>query len=86
MLQNIILGIATTSIGQARKAAEAIHAHLQGTELPNDNNNGEMIRADKLKIDWTLRISERTCILFCLSHVVELRRFGGGNIQFQMLQ
>jgi NADPH-dependent glutamate synthase beta subunit-like oxidoreductase len=48
---NINLGIATTSIGQARKAAEAIHAHLQGTELPNDSN-GEMIRADKLKIDW----------------------------------
>jgi NADPH-dependent glutamate synthase beta subunit-like oxidoreductase len=48
---NINLGIATTSIGQARKAAEAIHAHLQGTELPK-NGNGYMIRADKLKIDW----------------------------------
>jgi NADPH-dependent glutamate synthase beta subunit-like oxidoreductase len=50
---NINLGIATTSIGQARKAAESIHAHLQGTELPkNGNNNGDMIRADKLKVDW----------------------------------
>jgi len=48
---NINLGIATTSIGQARKAAEAIHAHLQGTDLPK-YNNGEMIRADKLKVEW----------------------------------
>ena len=48
---NINLGIATTSIGQARKAADAIHAHLQGTDLPKETN-GEMIRADKLKIDW----------------------------------
>jgi NADPH-dependent glutamate synthase beta subunit-like oxidoreductase len=48
---NINLGIATTSIGQARKAAEAIHAHLQGTDLPNETN-GEMIRADKLKVEW----------------------------------
>jgi NADPH-dependent glutamate synthase beta subunit-like oxidoreductase/Pyruvate/2-oxoacid:ferredoxin oxidoreductase delta subunit len=48
---NINLGIATTSIGQARKAALAIHSHLQGTELPKESN-GEMIRADKLKIDW----------------------------------
>ena len=48
---NINLGIATTSIGQARKAALAIHAHLQGTDLPKETN-GEMIRADKLKIDW----------------------------------
>jgi len=48
---NINLGIATTSIGQARKAAEAIHAHLQGTNLPHETN-GEMIRADKLKVDW----------------------------------
>jgi NADPH-dependent glutamate synthase beta subunit-like oxidoreductase len=50
---NINLGIATTSIGQARKAADAIHAHLQSADLPeNANGNGEMIRADKLKIDW----------------------------------
>jgi len=48
---NINLGIATTSIGQAGKAADAIHAHLQGTDLPKETN-GEMIRADKLKVDW----------------------------------
>jgi formate dehydrogenase major subunit len=48
---NINLGIATTSIGQAHKAADAIHAKLQGTELRAENN-GEMIRADKLKLDW----------------------------------
>jgi NADPH-dependent glutamate synthase beta subunit-like oxidoreductase len=48
---NINLGIATTSIGQARKAADAIHAYLRGTDLPNESN-GEMIRADKLKVDW----------------------------------
>ena len=47
---NINLGIATTSIGQASKAAEAIHAHLQGETL-KEVNGGEMIRADKLKID-----------------------------------
>jgi NADPH-dependent glutamate synthase beta subunit-like oxidoreductase len=50
---NINLGIATTSIGQARKAADAIHAHLQGTDLPkNGNGNGDMIRAEKLKVEW----------------------------------
>jgi NADPH-dependent glutamate synthase beta subunit-like oxidoreductase len=48
---NINLGIATTSIGQARKAAEAIDAHFKGT-TPKAEDNGEMIRADKLKIDW----------------------------------
>ncbi len=48
---NINLGIATTSIGQARKAALAIHAFLQGTK-PKEEIKGDMIRADKLKIDW----------------------------------
>ncbi len=48
---NINLGIATTSIGQARMAALAIHAHLQGT-TPKAENKGEMIRGDKLKLDW----------------------------------
>ncbi len=48
---NINLGIATTSIGQARKAAEAIHAHFQGAELKAEGKI-EMIRAEKLKIDW----------------------------------
>jgi NADPH-dependent glutamate synthase beta subunit-like oxidoreductase len=48
---NINLGIATTSIGQARKAALAIHAHFQGTELAQESDR-EMIRADKLKVEW----------------------------------
>ena len=48
---NINLGIATTSIGQARKAASAIHAHFQGTELAKESDR-EMIRADKLKLEW----------------------------------
>jgi NADPH-dependent glutamate synthase beta subunit-like oxidoreductase len=48
---NINLGIATTSIGQARMAAEAMHAFLQGSE-PKEVAKGDMIRADKLKLDW----------------------------------
>ncbi len=48
---NINLGIATTSIGQARMAAEAIHARIQGNE-PTKVDHGEMIRSDKLKLDW----------------------------------
>lgn len=48
---NINLGIATTSIGQAGRAAEAIHAALQGFE-PKAAAKRDMIRADKIKIDW----------------------------------
>ena len=48
---NINLGIATTSIGQARMAADAIHAKLRGKQ-PEKVNAGEMIRSDKLKLDW----------------------------------
>jgi len=48
---NINLGIATTSIGQARMAAEAIHAKLQGSELTKPKQ-GEMIRSEKIKLDW----------------------------------
>jgi NADPH-dependent glutamate synthase beta subunit-like oxidoreductase len=48
---NVNLGIATTSIGQGRKAAEAIHANFQGMQ-PKAPENGEMIRAEKLKVDW----------------------------------
>jgi NADPH-dependent glutamate synthase beta subunit-like oxidoreductase len=48
---NINLGIATTSIGQAKMAADAIHARLQGNE-PEKVDHGEMIRSDKLKLDW----------------------------------
>ena len=55
---NINLGIATTSIGQARMAALAIHAKLQGKE-PEKIVPREMIRSDKLKLDWYKPI-ERT--------------------------
>ena len=55
---NINLGIATTSIGQARLAALAIDAKLQGKEL-KAINQGEMIRSEKLKLDWYKPI-ERT--------------------------
>jgi formate dehydrogenase major subunit len=55
---NINLGIATTSIGQARKSAEAIHAFLQGAQ-PQAKVQGAMIRAEKLKLDW-YQPAERT--------------------------
>jgi formate dehydrogenase major subunit len=55
---NINLGIATTSIGQARLAALAIHAKLQGKE-PEPIEKREMIRSDKMKLDWYKPI-ERT--------------------------
>jgi len=55
---NINLGIATTSIGQARMAAIAIDAKLQGT-TPEMEKPGEMIRSDKTKLDWYKPI-ERT--------------------------
>lgn len=48
---NVNLGIATTSIGQARLAAEAMHAFLQGFE-PKAAEKRDMIRADKLKVEW----------------------------------
>jgi NADPH-dependent glutamate synthase beta subunit-like oxidoreductase len=48
---NINLGIATTAIGQGRKAAESIHSSLQGLEL-KENGEQKMIGADKLKLDW----------------------------------
>jgi NADPH-dependent glutamate synthase beta subunit-like oxidoreductase len=55
---NINLGIATTSIGQARLAALAIDAKLQGKTLAKIEQ-GEMIRSEKLKLDWYKPI-ERT--------------------------
>lgn len=48
---NINLGIATTSIGQARSAADAIHAFLQGTE-PRKEDRGATIGTDRMKLDW----------------------------------
>jgi NADPH-dependent glutamate synthase beta subunit-like oxidoreductase len=48
---NINLGIATTSIGQAKRAVDSIHFFLRGEELPG-NGMGDPILHDKLKIDW----------------------------------
>ncbi|MCU0302958.1 MAG: NAD(P)-binding protein [Thermoanaerobaculales bacterium] len=55
---NINLGIATTSIGQARIAALAIHAKLQG-QAPPKIEKPAMIRSDRIKLDWYKPI-ERT--------------------------
>jgi NADPH-dependent glutamate synthase beta subunit-like oxidoreductase len=48
---NINLGIATTSIGQGRKAAESIHARLRSLDLP-DVETPKPIGADKIKLTW----------------------------------
>ena len=48
---NINLGIATTSIGHALRAADSMHAHLRGTE-PARRNGGDPILHDKIKLDW----------------------------------
>jgi len=48
---NINLGIATTSIGQARKAAECIHAVLRGGH-PVDIDPGKPVLHDRMKLDW----------------------------------
>jgi formate dehydrogenase major subunit len=48
---NINLGIATTSIGQARAAADAIHAFLQGGE-PKAVDPGPTIGPERMKLDW----------------------------------
>ena len=48
---NINLGIATTSIGQARRAAENIDALLQGKEIKTLEPQ-QPILADKIKLDW----------------------------------
>jgi Pyruvate/2-oxoacid:ferredoxin oxidoreductase delta subunit len=48
---NLNLGIATTSIGQGRKAAESIHAALRGLELPNGDIR-TVIGPEKIKMAW----------------------------------
>jgi NADPH-dependent glutamate synthase beta subunit-like oxidoreductase len=48
---NINLGIATTSIGHARRAAESINYHLRKQDHPEIRKH-EPILHDKLKIDW----------------------------------
>jgi NADPH-dependent glutamate synthase beta subunit-like oxidoreductase/Pyruvate/2-oxoacid:ferredoxin oxidoreductase delta subunit len=48
---NINLGIATTAIGQGRKAAESIHATLRGEEA-REIDPGAPILHDKIKLDW----------------------------------
>lgn len=52
-------------------------------EGKSDNTTGY---ADKAQIDWSIVISENASILFSLSHVIEWKRFGGGNIQLQVFQ
>ncbi len=47
----LTLGLATISIGQGRKAAESIHAKLQGSE-PNSGLSLPLIGSDKIKLDW----------------------------------
>jgi NADPH-dependent glutamate synthase beta subunit-like oxidoreductase len=48
---NINLGIATTSIGQARRAAESIHYHLRKQDHPEIRSQDPILH-DKLKIEW----------------------------------
>jgi NADPH-dependent glutamate synthase beta subunit-like oxidoreductase/Pyruvate/2-oxoacid:ferredoxin oxidoreductase delta subunit len=48
---NINLGIATTSIGQAKRAADSIHCYLRKQDHP-ETHKQEPILHDKLKIDW----------------------------------
>jgi Pyruvate/2-oxoacid:ferredoxin oxidoreductase delta subunit len=48
---NINLGIATTAIGQGRKAAVSIHGQLRGFE-PRNNGSKTVILHDKMKLEW----------------------------------
>jgi len=48
---NINLGIATTSIGQARRAAQSIHYYLGKQDVPEQFKR-EPILHGKLKLDW----------------------------------
>jgi len=48
---NINLGIATTSIGQARRAAESIHCYLRKEDHPEIIDHKPILH-DKLKLDW----------------------------------
>ena len=47
---NMDLGIATTAIGQGRRAAESIHATLRGEEMPEEKR--PPIGPDRLKMEW----------------------------------
>ena len=48
---NVELGLATTSIGHARRAAECIHAALRGGS-PAAADEGAPLRHDRLKLGW----------------------------------
>ena len=48
---NINLSIATTSIGQGRKAAESIHAKLSGADLPYKDRR-ELVLKERIRLDW----------------------------------
>lgn len=47
----LALGLATISIGQGRKAAECIHAHLRGQE-PKEPPSRPTIGSDRIKLSW----------------------------------
>lgn len=55
----LTLGLATISIGQGRKAAESIHAKLQGSEA-NGGLTLPGIGPDKIKLDWYDPIARST--------------------------
>jgi hypothetical protein len=40
---------------------------------------------DKVKAGWIFAFTPRAQVQFALSHELELERFGGGNVQFQLL-
>jgi hypothetical protein len=40
---------------------------------------------DKVKLGWTFAFTPRSRLTFSLSHEVDIQRFGGGNVQYQMM-
>ena len=40
---------------------------------------------DKIKLGWTYAFLPTARVQFSLSHELDLERFGGGNVQFQMV-
>ena len=56
---NANLGIATTAIGQGRKAALSIHASLRGDQ-PRADHRGPVLSPDRLKLDYYQRTTPAT--------------------------
>lgn len=48
----------------------------------SDNRDGY---TDKIKFGWTYAFQPTAFVQFSISHELDLDRFGGGNVQFQML-